>query len=450
MLAFLGGRASLLYLSIALVLMLVLCVTAALSTIDNFREHARLIAPAALRDAARIMLRERAMHRPLSDAAGTAWDSINRPFDRLIVLDDRGQRVFDSAPRDASTTVGDALVALFGVPNVSAPIPGGEVIIAPGASRLTSDITRSIAWTVPVVVVGVLIAARLIAGELRRREAALAISQLSQGTFDAPPAAPAGMPEINAITAAYNAFALNLERTVAEREKAAESIRNFVSEAGHELKTPLTIIMGYLDVVANGLVSDREDAERILQRTLGECRRMRATIEKLIQLARLDRDAAAEVPSVDVGALACEIADSLRPLAPTLHVELPPDGAARAAVDERDLREAIVNVIDNAIKYAPESPIDLRVTTPGDCVVVEIVDDGPGMSSEDRLHAFDRFHRGSASANVEGSGLGLAIAKHSIERASGRITLTSEIGRGTAVTMYLPCAPHARSVVPSQ
>jgi two-component system OmpR family sensor kinase len=198
------------------------------------------------------------------------------------------------------------------------------------------------------------------------------------------------------------------------------------------------MIMGYVDAIAEGLVAGPLDARRILKKSLSECRRMRGTIEKLILLDRLDGNDPA-LGTVDVAVLALTIAESMKPLAPSLQVDVPSNGIkAMVGADETELRQAIVNIVDNSVKYAPGSPIDVRVSTAGDIVIVEVVDAGPGMPAGDRERVFERFHRGSNRGDAEGSGLGLAIAKRAVERAGGKITLSSDLGRGTAVRLYLP------------
>jgi two-component system OmpR family sensor kinase len=196
--------------------------------------------------------------------------------------------------------------------------------------------------------------------------------------------------------------------------------------------------MGYVGAISEGVVTDRGDEKRILAKTLAECRRMRGTIEKLIALARLDRDPV-NAAAFDVVALTRDVADSLKPLTPELHLQVAADGDTFAFGNASEVREALVCIIDNARKYAPGSPIDAQVTKTADIAVIEIADAGPGMSAEDRERAFERFRRGSAHGDVEGSGLGLAIAKRAVERANGRIALNSELGRGTTVRLYLPC-----------
>ena len=232
--------------------------------------------------------------------------------------------------------------------------PAGVVWIGANPQALSGDITAALRQLLPFVlfalVIGFLLAsmiARYATRPLREQQAAL--RNLADGQF-APIASNArAFTEIQELNSLYNSAATSLKLAMEERELAATSIRAFISDASHELKTPLTIIMGYVDAIAQGLVTERSDAERIMTKTLAECRRMRGTIEKLIALARLDRQDG-DLGSFDPAALAGEIVESMTPMAPELHLDLsvPSDTLARG--DAGELREAIVTVIDNAVK----------------------------------------------------------------------------------------------------
>ena len=102
----------------------------------------------------------------------------------------------------------------------------------------------------------------------------------------------------------------------------------------------------------------------------------------------------------------------------------------RVVADETDIFEAIRNLVDNALKYAPGSDVSVSTAVQGDDVVVEVRDHGPGMSDQDRAHAFDRFYRGRGVDEVDGSGIGLAIVKRATERAGGTVSVESREGDG--------------------
>jgi two-component system, OmpR family, sensor kinase len=241
------------------------------------------------------------------------------------------------------------------------------------------------------------------------------------------------------LTEAYNAVAHELSRASAQRERDELQMRQFIADAGHELRTPLTIIMGYLDVLQRGVVREPDKVDDVYETMLSESRRMRVVIDKLILLARLERGTTIRTTAVDVDALATRVAAALEPIAgPGRIVVTLPSQAAVTQADENDLYEAIKNVAENAVRYAPESRVEIGVAVNGDTVDVTVSDDGPGMDEQDVQHAFDRFYRGSARTEAEGSGLGLAIAKRAVERIGGSISLTSSRGNGTRVRMALP------------
>ena len=105
--------------------------------------------------------------------------------------------------------------------------------------------------------------------------------------------------------------------------------------------------------------------------------------------------------------------------------------------DKTEIGEALWNVVENALKYAPESPIHLRAVGTDGHTTITVRDEGPGMTEAERLHAFERFYRGDQRGEIVGSGLGLAIAKRAVERAGGSIDIESAPKRGTTVAITL-------------
>jgi signal transduction histidine kinase len=196
--------------------------------------------------------------------------------------------------------------------------------------------------------------------------------------------------------------------------------------------------MGYLDVLEERIVTDPAGVARIYRTMRSESRRMRSLVEKLILLARLERPAPPKIAPVDVEVVARHVVDALAPLAGDGRIRFHGGGPAPVRADESELREAVKNIIDNALKYAPGSAVDVTVSSRDGSVAVEVADAGPGFSEEDRAHAFDRFYRGTTRGSVEGSGLGLAIAKRAVERARGEIAIYSAPDEGTRVVLTLP------------
>ena len=218
-------------------------------------------------------------------------------------------------------------------------------------------------------------------------------------------------------------------------------MRQFVADAGHELRTPLTVIMGFIDVLRRRGSADTVASARIFDTMQAESRRMRGLIDKLIALARLENPQRREPEPVEVGALAQRVVDALQALQDIPRVSLRVDSGLVVRADEHELHEALSNLVENALKYAPQSPVEVEARGEGDRVVIEVRDRGPGLSVEDRGHIFDRFYRGANRGETEGFGLGLAIVKRAVERAGGDVSVESSEGAGARFTIRLPRQP---------
>jgi len=242
---------------------------------------------------------------------------------------------------------------------------------------------------------------------------------------------------------AYNAAVEAVSSAFAERRAAEAEMQRFIADAGHELRTPLTIVMGYLDIIDGGALADPKVSGRVTSGMRTEAMRMRKLVEKLIILARLETPSDLEARSnIDVVSLAQRVIESLEPLT-VQPVDVTGVPFAHVFANEDDLAEALTNVIENGLKYAPLSPIEVNVERSAGLVVVRIADDGPGMSADEARNAFERFYRGERRGEVSGSGLGLSIAKRAIERSRGGISFTTAPGAGTTFVIELPATPIA-------
>jgi two-component system OmpR family sensor kinase len=218
-------------------------------------------------------------------------------------------------------------------------------------------------------------------------------------------------------------------------------MQRFIADAGHELRTPLTIVMGFVDVLEAGRVP-ADVGTRIFNAMRLETRRMRGLIDKLITLARLEspHDGIAIGP-VDPTGVAARVAESLSTVAGGRAIRIDAKTDHAVIADEHELFDSIYNCVENALKYAPESEVVITLEDDAGAVAVRVADRGPGMTSEERRHAFERFYRGDMRGEVSGSGLGLAIVKRAVERVGGSTHIESVPGEGTCVTLVLPAAP---------
>jgi heavy metal sensor kinase len=231
----------------------------------------------------------------------------------------------------------------------------------------------------------------------------------------------------------------------ARLESSFDQLRRFTADASHELRTPLAVIRGIGEL---GLGETRTPAEykEALGSMLEEVERLTRLVETLLRLARGDAGTVRLSPEmVDLGDLAREVAASLGVLAEERRQWLEVRAADRAPVlvDRLVLRDAITNLVDNAIKYGPaESAIVLTVDADAGDASLSVSDDGPGIPAEHRARIFDRFYRvdEGRSREMGGAGLGLAIARWAVEANGGTIRLVADGHRGATFRITLPCA----------
>jgi signal transduction histidine kinase len=261
---------------------------------------------------------------------------------------------------------------------------------------------------------------------------ALAGGDYTQRRFNAP-----GGDEISTLTAAYNDAAASVAGAMEERRETEERMRQFIADAGHELRTPLTVIGGYIDVLRRGAVTEPTIARQILGTMSIEREHMRALIDRLMRLARLDSDIPPKNDTIDLAELLRSQCDAARRMDEGCEIDYSVEGTQSIVADRTELGEALWNVVENALKYAPEAPIHLRAEKRDGHTTITVRDEGPGMTESERLHAFERFYRGDQRGEIVGSGLGLAIAKRAVERAGGTIEIESAPKRGTTVSITL-------------
>lgn len=236
-----------------------------------------------------------------------------------------------------------------------------------------------------------------------------------------------------------------INQTLARLESSFEQLRRFTADASHELRTPLSVIRGIGEI---GLGHTRTPAEykEAIGSMLEEVDRLTRLVDTLLRLSRGDAGTVrlSREPT-DLGCLTREVVASLGVLAEERNQRIDVDAANAVAcfVDRLVIREALTNVIDNAIKHSPAgAAIDVQVRADGPGAIVTIRDQGPGIAPEHRDRIFDRFYRidEARSRDIGGSGLGLAIARWAVEANGGRITL-EDVGTGSAFRIDLPLAP---------
>ncbi len=330
---------------------------------------------------------------------------------------------------------------------------GSTVAVLQVSSRIGA-IERSVTATRIALAVGiglalllaVLLTISLIRAALRPLvEMERASQRIAQGALSLRLEEPPTNDEIGRLARSFNSM-------VAQLEQAFNQQKQFVADVSHELRTPLTALGGGLEMLLLG--ADRGDPEasrRLMRGMYAEVERMNRLTQDLLTLTRLDEGRAElALETVDPQSLletACEQAEHLAQ-GQEISFAIAP-ATPRVQADADRLRQVLLNILDNAIKHTPASGSIRLSARPaaGTMVEIDVRDTGAGIPAEALPYVFERFYRADpARARVSqrsgGTGLGLAIAKGLIEAQGGAISMASEVGVGTTVTLRLPAAPN--------
>jgi two-component system OmpR family sensor kinase len=226
-------------------------------------------------------------------------------------------------------------------------------------------------------------------------------------------------------------------------EELFRSQQRFVSDVSHELRSPLTAIRGNLDLLRRGASDDPEARHQALTAIDAEAERMQRLVTDLLLLARADEGIKIQKEIVELDTVMLDVYRQARVIAGGVNVCLGSEDQAQVMGDRDRLKQLLLNLVDNAIKYTPSGgEVRLSLERDTQWVRVTVSDTGIGIPTEDLPRIFDRFYRvdKARSREMGGSGLGLAIAKWITDAHGGRIEVQSEVGKGTIFTLWLPLA----------
>jgi two-component system phosphate regulon sensor histidine kinase PhoR len=219
--------------------------------------------------------------------------------------------------------------------------------------------------------------------------------------------------------------------------------REFVGNVSHELRTPLAGMKAIVETLRDGAINDQAVAGDFLNRLDTEVDGMTQMVAELIELSRIETGGIKlQLEPVSLNELAAEVVARLGPQADRQQVALSTRLAAdlpEVPADRERIRQVIVNIVHNAIKFTPRGGVVVVSTSqPDGSVVAEVSDTGIGISADDLPHIFERFFKADRSRATSGTGLGLAIAKHTVQSHGGSIWVKSELGKGSTFSLSLP------------
>jgi two-component system phosphate regulon sensor histidine kinase PhoR len=219
--------------------------------------------------------------------------------------------------------------------------------------------------------------------------------------------------------------------------------RDFVSNISHELRTPLASIKALVDTLRDGAISDPPAAEHFLERMEIEVDSMTQMVQELLELSRIESGQAPLrlFPSA-LAPLITPAVERLRPQAARADITLTvvlPDELPQVMVDADRIRQVVINLVHNAIKFTPPGGfVTVTARAVPDGIVVSVADTGIGIPAEDLSRIFERFYKADRARSGGGTGLGLAIAKHTIQAHNGRLWVESTEGKGSTFSFSLP------------
>jgi two-component system OmpR family sensor kinase len=242
----------------------------------------------------------------------------------------------------------------------------------------------------------------------------------------------------------------SLEDSVSSRNKTVSQMRRFVADASHELRTPLVSVRGYAELYRQGALKKKADVQEAMGRIEAEAIRMSSLVESLLTLARLDENQKLEAAPVEMVGLIRDIIARDVPGKQKISLSLltlsgakpPSDFSFTAEVNEGQIRQVLVNLIENAKRFSPnKGSIEIAIgqKTDGE-LTLEVIDHGEGIPKQLRDKVFERFYRADNSRNRDtgGTGLGLAIVKEIISLHKGRIEVRETPGGGATFRVKLP------------
>lgn len=226
-----------------------------------------------------------------------------------------------------------------------------------------------------------------------------------------------------------------------EQQALEGRLRQFVADASHELRTPVSVILGITELWRRGELRSGDQRDEAIHRIGVSGIQMGRVVEDLLLLARLDEGRPLLREPVDLGQVVRDVVADVATTNPTRSIVLDVPHSAVVEGDETGLRQVVVNLVGNAIRHTPQgADVEVRVFEQEDVVALEVRDSGPGLTIEDASHAFDRFWQADSSRSRAGAGLGLAIVRGIVDAHLGEVSLVSDTATGTRVIVTIPRA----------
>ena len=368
-----------------------------------------------------------------------------------MVPDDEPANAIETMP----TEIGITQIALspIAAPNGRGAPTGYIEVTATRApsNRSVSDTAQALALAGLVAigiaaVLGLLVSRGLLAP---LRQLATAANQMGRGDLSARTHIAARQDEIGQVANQFDQMATQLQGAFADLQSERDALRRFIADASHELRTPITALRMFNELLQGQASSDEQTRAEFLSESQRQLSRLEWITQNLLDLSRLDAGLSRlSLTQVDLGELAASVAAGFKPAAMEKPVTLlvrKPQQAVLAQVDRTRLEMALSNLIENALKFTPSGgqvEVSVRRAERAECteraIELSVSDSGMGIAADDVPHVFDRFYRGQNVGSVPGNGLGLSIVQSIAQAHGGQVRVMSETGKGSMFVIELP------------
>ena len=243
--------------------------------------------------------------------------------------------------------------------------------------------------------------------------------------------------EVEQLESAIQKMQQRVQQAFEKEKETKKVLEQFVSDASHELKTPLTSIRGFTEVLLRSNFENVQQVEDSVAQIHLQTERMSALIERLLQLSRLDRKEALQLEMISFNELVEDLMPVLEVLGEKREMNYVLQSAQSQQMDVMKMQQVVMNLVQNAIRYSDDGS---KITIKAYGTKLEVIDEGRGIEQEKLPYIFRRFYRVDTdrARSTGGEGLGLAIAKEIVEQHGGTIQVTSTVNVGSCFTITLP------------
>jgi two-component system phosphate regulon sensor histidine kinase PhoR len=394
----------------------------------------------------------------LIDSTGQAVYDSKVPRDQIGRLDNHGDRPeimqararsVGKSDRHSATLDADLLYQARRLPATAGALSGGYVrgaVNVEDLSAFSANVQRVI-WAVGLLtIVLLLVVSSQLASRITRPIQQIAVTADAIKAGDVRQRAPVtSTDEIGTLAVSINDMAEKLGNDIEKLRKLERVRSEFLANVSHELRTPIFSIQGFLETLLDGAVDDPQVNREFLEKAHHHANRLNTLLSDLIEISRIESgEMKMSFRYFSLSDFLQQVVHELQPQAAKKSLSLslipPATGDEKVYGDRERLKQVMINLIDNAIKYTePGGSITVATSQEGTRAAVHVQDTGNGIAKEHHARIFERFYRvdRDRSREVGGTGLGLAIVKHIVEAHGGTIRVESEVGKGSTFTFTL-------------